>query len=138
MILLDSSYLIAFHNSRDVHHQAAADVMSDLLRGRWGQVLLPEYVFLEVTTVIAARRGVAKAAEVGRVLLQAQEVEFVPCSDLFLDAFTIFAERGEAGLSFVDAALIAAARRRGAKCIASFDRDFEAFSELKVIPGSTA
>ena len=138
MILLDSSYLIAFHNSRDVHHQAAADVMSDLLNGRWGQVLLPEYVFLEVTTVIAARRGVAKAAEVGRVLLQAQEVEFVPCSDLFLDVFTIFAEQGEAGLSFVDAALIAAARRRGAKCIATFDRDFEAFPELKVIPGSTA
>jgi predicted nucleic acid-binding protein len=138
LIVLDSSYLIAFHNAGDVHHQAAADVMSDLLIGRWGQVLLPEYVFLEVTTVIAARRGVAKAAEVGRVLLQAAEVEFVPCSDLFLDAFTVFAEQGEAGLSFVDAALVSVARRSGAKFIATFDRDFEAFPELKVIPGSAA
>ncbi len=136
MIVLDSSFLIGFHNSRDVHHVAAAGVMSGLLDGRWGQALLPEYVFLEVTTVLAARRGVSKAAEVGRILLEAAELEFVPCSDLFLETFGIFEEQGDAGLSFVDSALLVLARRTGAEHIATFDWDFEAFPEITVVPAS--
>ena len=102
--------------------------------GRWGQALLPEYVFLEVTTVLAARRGVSNAAEVGRILLEAAELEFVPCSDLFLETFGIFEEQGDAGLSLVDSALLVLARRTGAEHIATFDRDFEAFPEITIVP----
>jgi predicted nucleic acid-binding protein len=56
MIILDSSFLIGFHNSRDAHHEAARAAMPDLISGRWGEILLPEYVFLEVATVLLARR----------------------------------------------------------------------------------
>jgi len=38
MVVLDSSFLIAFHNSRDVHHSAAARAMDELIRSRNGMV----------------------------------------------------------------------------------------------------
>jgi len=34
MVVLDSSFLIAFHNSRDVHHSAAARAMDELITPR--------------------------------------------------------------------------------------------------------
>ena len=57
MILLDSSFFCAWHNERDVHHADAHGVMQRFLAGDWGPGLLLEYVFLEVVTVLLARRG---------------------------------------------------------------------------------
>src|SRR3990172_7439089 len=85
VIVLDSSFLIAYHNTRDAHHAAAARTMVDLLGGEWGQALLLEYVFLEVVTVLRARRGRDVAVAAADRLLQAREVDFVPCSPLFIE-----------------------------------------------------
>jgi hypothetical protein len=52
--------------------------------------LLLEYVFLEVVTVLLVRRDLAVATRVGRLLLDAEELEFVPCSDLFLETLQTF------------------------------------------------
>lgn len=137
MIVLDSSFLIAYHNAGDVHHPAARETMQRLVAGEWGPALLPEYVFLEVTTVLLARRSLPTAVSVGETLLGAREVELVPGSHLFLDAWSIFRRQPEGvRLSFADAAILAVARRRGADLIATFDRDFEAFPEVSVVPGS--
>ena len=83
MIVLDSSFLIAFHNQRDAHHPAASVLMDRFLNGEWGRGLLLEYVFLEVATVLLVRRNLDVSTRVGRLLLEADELEFVPCSDLF-------------------------------------------------------
>jgi hypothetical protein len=64
--------------------------MRDLLDGRWGKGLLPEYVFLEVVTVLLVRRDLATAVRTGKLLLEARELEFVPCSDVFLYAVQLF------------------------------------------------
>ena len=134
MIVLDSSFLIAFHNQRDVHHPAAAEVMNRLEAGEWGTVLLPEYVFLEVTTVLAARRDVATAVRVGATLLAARELEFVPCSDTFVDAFEVFSRQRKTSLSFVDAAIVAISRRRGAAHVATFDAELGRIQGLIAVP----
>ena len=85
MTVVDSSFLIAFHNPGDAHHPAASVLMERFLSGEWGKGLLLEYVFLEVVTVIMLRRGLAAAVRVGRILLEAEELEFAPCSDSFLE-----------------------------------------------------
>ena len=54
MIVVDSSFLIAYHNRPDVHHASANQVMTALVTGRWGRALLLEYVFVEVATVLLA------------------------------------------------------------------------------------
>jgi len=134
VIVLDSSFLIAFHNQRDAHHPAAAKVMKGIEAAKWGTPLLLEYVFLEVTTVLAARRDVATATRVGAALLAARELEYVPCSDTFVDAFEVFSTQRATSLSFVDAAIVATCRRRGAAHVATFDAELGRTRGLTAVP----
>jgi predicted nucleic acid-binding protein len=134
MLILDSSFLIAFHNRNDVHHAAALRVMEDLLGREDEQALLLEYVFLEVVTVLSARRGLAVAAAVARILLEAREVQFVPCSEFFQETLETFRAQKETALSFTDAALVTIARRHKESKIATFDRDFRRVEGISVIP----
>ncbi len=108
--------------------------MVHLAAGKWGQALLPEYVFLEVVTVLRARRNVEVATLVGNTLLGAADITFVPCSDVFVEAFEIFRNQGKRELSFADAAIVAIARREKAKFIATFDEDFRGLKGVSLIP----
>jgi predicted nucleic acid-binding protein len=134
VVVLDSSFLIAYHNTRDAHHAAAAQAMPSLTAGAWGPVLLPEYVFLEVVTVLMMRRDLAVASRVARVLLGAREVELVPCSPLFHSAVETFLSQQGSTLSFADAAIVALAESRGAQFVATFDDDFRGVSSVSVVP----
>lgn len=135
MVVLDSSFLIAYYNARDVHHAAAARAMVQLLSGAWGTALLLEYVFLEVVTVLLARRNLDTAVGVGRILLDAREVAFVPCSELFLDTWTLFQHQAGRGLSLADAAIVVAARREPPGRVLTFDAGFGQVDGVIVLPG---
>jgi predicted nucleic acid-binding protein len=135
VIVLDSSFLIAYYNTRDVHHAAAARTMVQLIGGKWGQGLLLEYVFLETVTVLRARRDLKVATTVGKTLLQASEIDFVPCSDIFIDAFDVFCRDRSHDLSFVDAAIVTVARQHSPGFVATFDEDFTALRGIAVVAG---
>ena len=134
MIVLDSSFLVAFHNSKDAHHEPAAQVMTQFLDGEWGRGLLLEYVFLEVVTVLMARRGARVASEVSDVLLGARELEFVSCSELFLDAVETFQRQTKTRLSFVDATIVNLARDRADGRVATFDRELAGVRGIQAFP----
>lgn len=108
--------------------------MKRLVAGDWGEALLLEYVYLEVVTVIAARRSSATALGVGETLLRAREVEFVPCSEHFAASVEMFGRVADLGLSFVDAAIVTVARARGASLVATFDADFARVDDLEMLP----
>lgn len=110
--------------------------MEDIISGKWGRPLLLEYVFLEVVTVLLARRGLPVASNVASILLQAQELDFVPCSDLFLESLETFRSQGNAGLSFTDAAIVTLARRQDVGVVATFDRDFKNIAGVSVVPAN--
>ena len=112
VIVLDSSFLIAFDNERDSKHAAGRGLMREFLDGRWGKGLLPEYVFLEVVTVLLVRRDLLTAVRTGQLLLEARELEFVPCSDVFLNTVQLFSSQKNTSLSFADAAIAVIARTR--------------------------
>lgn len=134
MIVLDTSFLVACHNAADVHHEAARGAMQDLLGGRWGRGVLLEYVVIEVATVLLARVGLSPATRVVSILLEARELDFVPCSDLFRETLDTFRLQTGTRLSFVDAAIVAAARRLETSAIATFDRDFAVVPGITVVP----
>jgi len=136
VIVLDSSFLIGFYNERDTHHIAASAFMDRFLAGKWGRGLLLEYVFLEVTTVLILRRDLSTATRVGRILLDAEELEFVPCSDLFVEAFEGFSNQVGTSLSFTDAAIASVARNRAEGQILSFDEEFRRIPSLRINPAS--
>jgi predicted nucleic acid-binding protein len=134
VVVVDSSFLVAYHNRRDIHHAPAARGMERMLAGDWGTGLLLEYVFLEVVTVLLARRGIDVASRVGTALLEAQELEFVPCSDVFLDTLDLFRRQRVGRLSFTDCAIVTVARSRRANLVASFDADLGKMSGLSLVP----
>ena len=131
MIVLDSSFLIGFYNNRDAHHQTASSLMDQFLSGEWGRGLLLEYVFLEVATVLLIRRGLSVASRVGTILLEAQELEFVPCSDLFPDFFKVFQEQTSTKLSFVDSAIAFVAQQRAEGLVLTFDDELQKIAGVR-------
>jgi predicted nucleic acid-binding protein len=134
VIVLDSSFLIGFHNERDAHHPAARLLMNRFLAGAWGKGLLLEYVFLETMNVVLVRRDHSVATRVGRALLDTDDLEFVPCSDLFLEAMEGFSSQAGTRLSLTDAAISHVARIRAGGLILSFDEEFRKIAGLRVNP----
>lgn len=134
MVVLDTSFLVAYHNRRDVHHRAAADTMERLVAGEWGQALLLEYVFAEVATVLLARRGLETASSVTRALLESREVDFLPCSDAFVETFETFTRQTRGTLSFTDAAIVTVARKGEGTVVATFDRDLAREAGIAAVP----
>jgi len=134
VLILDSSFLVAYHNKRDAHHPAAARIMERLLAGEWGRALVLEYVFLEVVTVLLARRGRETASRVATTLLESREVDLVPCSEIFLEAFETFRSQKSSAFSFADAAIVAVARGMENAVVATFDTDFQDLPGITVVP----
>jgi predicted nucleic acid-binding protein len=133
VIVLDSSAIVAYHNARDVHHPAAAELMAEVVAGSWGRALLLEYVLLEVATVLLARRGLDVAARAVTGLLESREIEFIPCSALFSDVLETFLHQERAALSFTDAAIVVVARQMRA-AVATFDADLRAVPGIIALP----
>jgi predicted nucleic acid-binding protein len=134
VVVLDTSFLIAYQNSRDVHHRAAADTMDRVVAGEWGRALLLEYVFLEVATVLLARRGLEAASSVTRALLESREVDFLPCSDSFLETLETFTGQTRGTLSFTDAAIVTVARKGQGTVVATFDLDLAREAGIAAVP----
>ena len=110
--------------------------MVQVVTGKWGYPSLLEYVFLEVVTVLLARRGLGTATAVATTLLQARDLDFVPCSDLFLETVATFREQAGERLSFTDAAIVTVARREPPGFVATFDRAFRGIPGVSVIPAT--
>ncbi len=124
MIVLDSSFLIGFYNDRDAHHAHASLLMRDFLDGRWGKGLLLEYVYLEVVTVLLVRIDLTTAASVAGILLESEDLEFVPCSDFFADIVKQFTTQRKTKLSFTDSAIATVAVKRADGLVLTFDEEF--------------
>jgi predicted nucleic acid-binding protein len=134
LIVVDSSFLIGFYNDRDAHHSVALDLMERFLAGTWGPGLLLEYVFLEIVTVLLMRRDISVARRVGRLLLESEELEFVPCSELFVQTVADFSRQTLTALGFADSAIALIARARAEGRILSFDAEFRKIAGLQVNP----
>jgi predicted nucleic acid-binding protein len=135
VVVLDSSFLVGYHNRRDVHHAAAAQAMERLVAGEWGRALLLEYVFVEVATVLLARLGLETASSVATALIESREIDFVPCSDIFLESLEAFRRQQSGVLSFTDAAIVAVAAKQPEALVATFDTDFGQVEGITVVPG---
>lgn len=137
MIVLDTSFLVAALNERDVHHEAARDLLPQFADGRWGRAVLPEPAFGETVTVLAARRGIAYAARQGRTLQAAEELTVAAGSPLFGEAWNRFADQAAFELSFVDCVVLAAAAAGEADAVATFDVATREAAERPVLPEET-
>ncbi|MBS3054900.1 MAG: type II toxin-antitoxin system VapC family toxin [Candidatus Aenigmarchaeota archaeon] len=133
MIILDSSFLIAFKILDDVHHQKAVKLMEKIVSGRYGKSILTDYIFDETVTGILARSKKLKLAiEFGEEILQSLPLEKIT-DKLFSDSWEIFKKQSIADLSFTDAIIISVMRENEIKNIATFDGDFKKINGINVI-----
>ena len=135
MIFLDSSAIIAYKNADDKNHKKAANIFQKLNAGEYGIGVISEFVFSEVTTVLALRKSMEAAKEVGNVLLEAKEIEIMNASEVFERTWEIFSNQEKTGLSFVDASNLACMELRKIRKIATFDRDFLRMMAVEVVNG---
>lgn len=135
MIFLDSSAIIAYKNADDINHKKAVNIFQKLNAGKYGIGVISEFVFSEVTTVLALRKSMDAAKEVGNVLLEAKEIEIMKASDVFERSWEIFSNQENTGLSFVDASNLACMEIRKIRKIATFDKDFLKIRSVEVVNG---
>lgn len=133
MIFLDSSAIISYKNADDVNHKKALDIFQKLNSGEYGIGVISEFVFSEVTTVLALRKSMEAAKEVGNVLLEAKEIEIMKASEVFERSWYIFTNQKNTALSFVDASNLACMEKKKIKKIATFDKDFLKRNEVEVV-----
>lgn len=132
MILLDSSFLIAYHNTKDKNHGHAAELMPRIASGEYGMVNITDYVFDETSTYLAAKQGIGKAITVGDYLLGAAELIGITKDD-FKEAWALFKSQRSTRMSFTDCTIIVAMRANAIVKLAAFDGDFESFNDISVI-----
>ncbi len=133
MIFIDSSAIIAYKNADDKNHEKAANIFQKLNAGEYGIGVISEFVFSEVTTVLALQKSMEAAKEVGNVLLEAKEIEIMKASEVFERTWEIFSNQEKIGLSFVDASNLACMEKRRIMKIATFDRDFLRMRAVEVV-----
>jgi len=135
LIFLDSCAIIAYKNADDLNHKKAEAIFQKLNAGDYGIGVISEFVFSEVTTVLALRKSMDAAKEVGNVLLEAREIEIMEARDVFERTWEIFMNQENTELSFVDASNLACMEKRGIKKIATFDKDFVKIRSVEVVNG---
>lgn len=119
--LLDTSYLIAYHNKRDEHHERAREIKPE-------KILVTDHIYAEVLDTIYSSQGKKKAVNYCKFLEKSAEIIPVTQS-IFNKATQNFREKN---ISFTDATIAATAQKLNMEII-SFDKDFDQFQDIKRI-----
>lgn len=129
-IFVDSSYVIALANKTDTQHEKARAIAKGLAKKN-PFLVLSNYVFSEITTVLSQRAGRAIARAVGEELLRHPRAEIIIADeDLDYQAWTIFKQIQSKDVSFVDASIIATMQSAGISDLLTFDlTDFQSLSK---------
>ena len=132
-LILDTSFLIALHNSKDIYHNHAESLKSKLKNKEFGQCYISDYIFDEFVTFLRVKSFPASdIKELGEALLAEESIKLLKIdSQIFLQSWELFKKISK--LSFTDCTTIVLAKEFGIKNVASFDSDFDKIANLKRI-----
>ena len=135
-VLVDTSFLVAQLDERDVHHQTAKS-LHDLFRKREVAYIYLDCVVNETVTVLARRalerkvdpRPIIKRLrkEIPAEMLDWTGPELPRLRELTLDTLETY----KGSLSFNDCLLVIVSQEGGIEWIASFDQSFDKVSGVK-------
>ena len=130
-LFIDSSVLFAFASIRDVHHTKATKIMELVASNKYDSVLINDYVFDEVLSVILRKSGKKDAVEIGSHILDSEIFVAKIDSDIFQKSWDLFRQLD--GFSFTDCSILAFMKTLGIKKIATFDKEFRKVDWLEVV-----
>jgi len=128
MIMLDTSFIISYFNTRDQNHSKAAKLMKQMHE----PLCLTDYIFGETATVSLIRlKSIEKASKIGEMLklLRIIDVE----KSTFDKAWDLFCRQNDTTLSFTDCTTISIMQENYIEKIATYDGDFGKIKGMKVI-----
>lgn len=119
MMVLDANVWIAFLNPDDSNHHKAQKIFSTTQGG----IGIPEYVLLEVITILAQKMGKDTADKFLQMARASKDVGILPSSKEFLDeVMQLYLSRTNGKLSFVDYSLLYLS---GKTNVVTFDKDLK-------------
>lgn len=131
MLMLDTSFIISYFNTRDQNHSLAAKIAKTITAQKM-ELYVTDYVFGEIVTISFLKlKNLKKALDIGKQILDSCNIVNTN-KDIFADAWEIFSEQ-KSRLSFVDCTTIAAMSDLKIQKIATFDHDFLKVKGLEVL-----
>jgi uncharacterized protein len=132
-ILLDTSFLVASVNERDVNHKVTASLKERIRELEFGRAYISDYIFDEFATFLMAKAFPATTiSAVGDALLSNEEVKCLAISkEAFDRAWALFKKFED--LSFTDCTTSILAQAFGIKNIATFDSGFDKMRHVRRI-----
>lgn len=133
MILLDTNLILAYYNTRDKKHNAAVELMYEIIDTKYGTVYICDYVFDEtITYMIKILKNVDDAIKIGHLLLDSFEIIYTGEPE-FKRAWEIFKSQKHSSLSFTDCTILSMIATYKIKNIATFDSDFISVKNVNVV-----
>ena len=129
MIILDTSFIVSYFNTRDQNHPKAVRLMKKMQE----PLCITDYIFGEVVTVSLIRlKSLDRASKIGGMLLKSSKMINVEKTS-FDGAWDIFCKQKGTVLSFTDCTTISVMLENNIEKIATFDRDFEKIRGIEVV-----
>lgn len=123
MVILDTSFLVAFFRKNDVHHSAAFEA-AKMYKGK--VKIVSFLVFQEFISLLNRKVSTKIAATLAKQLLRGDNnIEIYKLDEAYLDqVLKLYGELGPHTLSYIDVSLIHLARELELPVL-TFDKDLE-------------
>ncbi len=130
VVFLDTGFILAIRNSDDQNHTKATEIMRECLSGKYGRIIVSNFVFDETATLTLVRtHNKDLVKDIGDFILNSQRIYLLHLSETeFLATWELFLKYFENGLSFTDCSLLVMAKLFASNVyLATFDRHFKGF-----------
>jgi predicted nucleic acid-binding protein len=125
---LDTSFLIAFFDSGDDHHEKARELMSEI---KSEELVVSDQIFSETVNTAFSKVGYKTARDCSSYLRKSQIKIMYLNESGFLKACNLFQENQ---ISFTDCSIVSAMKILGIEKLATFDKDLKQFEEIETVP----
>ena len=128
VVLLDTGFILAVRNSDDINHHRATEIMKDCLSGKFGRIIVSNFVFDETATLTLVRtHNKDLVTDIGEFILNSPRINLLHLNETeFLATWELFLKYFDDRLSFTDCSLLVMAKLFGSNVyLATFDSHFK-------------
>ena len=128
VVFLDTGFILAIRNFDDINHIKATEIMRKCLSGKYGRIIVSNFVFDETVTLTLVRTNNKNLVkDIGDYILNSQRIILLHLSEIeFLATWELFLKYFENGLSFTDCSLLVMGKLFESNVyIATFDKHFK-------------
>ena len=120
-IFADSNYFVSSFNPEDTKYHHALQV-SAKLDSENASLVITNFIFAEVVTVLSQRQGRQTAIQTGQYLLSHPNIRTVHVDEYLQNAaWHIFQDSNDKNISLVDSSIIATMKSEGIQKLLTFD-----------------